>query len=155
MERGGNIAKLRVAFLAAFVAVATGGTHAASSGVPASLQGYAPAWDCWVDAGEGGGLRCIEDRDLPRPSWADVGDVDDEASETLLELIHGHLHRGDPGRASELVREVAHLIRRGDVWTVPLGAPPIDSSWRDARPERLVRALLCRREPGCAVRFHR
>lgn len=124
---------------------------------PASARTAAvpvPAWDCWVDAVEGGGIRCIVDRDRPLPPPDDYTD-DDEAAEVLLELVHDYLHRGKPGRASELVREESHLLRRDDLWTVRLSAPPLETSWHEERPQRLVRSLLCRGSPACAVRFHR
>ena len=133
-------------------ALALGDAMAAASDLR-PLQGVR-AWDCWFDAGEAGGLRCIADRDIPVPPAGDPTD-EDEAAEALLELVHDHLHRGNPARANELVREVPHLLRRGDLWTVRLSVPPLETSWQERRPERLVRSLLCRGGPACAVRFHR
>lgn len=137
--------------------VAMAGPPAAASGRTAHYPGtHAPvsAWDCWVDAGERGGIRCMPDRDRPLPLPADYTD-EDEAAEALLELVHDYLHKGNALRAGELVRDASHLLRRGDLWTVHLNAPPLDSSWRESRPERLVRALLCRGVTGCEVRFFR
>ncbi|MCM2326271.1 MAG: hypothetical protein NDI88_00125 [Lysobacter sp.] len=138
-------------------AVAVAGPPAAASGRTAHFPGTpAPvsAWDCWVDAGERGGIRCIPDRDRPLPLPADYTD-EDEAAEALLELVHDYLHKGDALRAGELVRDASHLLRRDDLWTVHLNAPPLESSWRESRPERLVKALLCRGVTGCGVRFFR
>lgn len=126
------------AFAAAWMAV-----------TPASA---AVGWDCWVDGGEGGGIRCIADRDVMRQPPGDA--PDDEGAELVLERVHDSLHRGDAARAGELVRDRAHLLRRGDVWTVRLSAPPFETSWGEGRPARLVRALLCPRSPACQVRFH-
>ncbi len=130
--------------------IASPGQRHPASTAPAAVE----AWDCWIDAGEGGGIRCIADRDRALPPPGDRTD-DDEAAEVLLELVHDYLHRGITGRASELVREESHLLRRDDLWTVRLHAPPLDSSWRDARPAQLVRSLLCRGRSPCAIRFHR
>jgi hypothetical protein len=96
----------------------------------------------------------MPDRDRPLSLPEDYTD-DDEAAEALLELVHDYLHKGNARRASELVRDTAHLLRREDLWTVPLNAPPLESSWGESRPERLVRALLCRGVTGCEVRFFR
>ncbi len=126
------------------------GQRPPASKAPAAVE----AWDCWIDAADGGGIRCIADRDRPPTQPGDCSD-DDEAAEVLLELVHDYLHRGIPGRASELVREESHLLRRDDLWTIRLHAPPLDSSWRDARPAQLVRSLLCRGQSTCAIRFHR
>ena len=112
------------------------------------------AWDCWVDTAESGGIRCIADRDVP-PALPEEYTDDDEAAEVLLELVHDNLHRGRPLHASELVRERAFLLRREDLWTIRLSAPPYESSWAEARPQALARALLCRGQPDCTVRFHR
>lgn len=112
------------------------------------------AWDCWIDAGEGGGIRCIADRDIPLP-LPDAYTDDDEAAEVLLELLHDYLHRGMPMRASELVHDRFYLLRRDDLWTIRLSSPPFETSWSDERPQLLVRSLLCRGLPGCAIRFHR
>jgi hypothetical protein len=113
-----------------------------------------PAWDCWVEPGEGGGIRCIADRDWPLPLPEEYTD-DDESAEVLLELVHDYLHRGKPRRAGELVQERIHLLRRGDLWSIRLSAPPFETSWEEARPQQLVRALLCPPRTECAVRFHR
>lgn len=140
-----------------FAALAAAGPPAAPSGRAAHLPAvHAPvsAWDCWVDAGERGGIRCMPDRDRPVPLPADYTD-EDEAAEALLELVHDHLHKGNALRAGELVRDASHLLRRDDLWTVPLNAPPLESSWRESRPERLVKALLCRGVTGCEVRIFR
>lgn len=121
---------------------------------PARPPAAVDAWDCWVDAEEGGGIRCIADRDRPRPVPDDYTD-DDEAADVLLERVHDYLHLGIARRAGELVRDQAHLLRRDDLWTIRLHAPPLESSWRDARPEQLVRSLLCRGRPVCTICFHR
>ncbi|HEX4942957.1 MAG TPA: hypothetical protein VFV55_01315 [Usitatibacteraceae bacterium] len=113
----------------------------------------APAWDCWIDPGEGGGIRCIADRDVPLPLPDEFTD-DDEAAEVLLELLHDYLHRAMPQRASQLVRERYYLLRRDDLWTIRLSSPPFETSWSDERPQLLVRSLLCRGAPGCPIRFH-
>lgn len=123
---------------------------APSTARPAAVN----AWDCWMDGTESGGIRCIADRDIPAPPAGDETD-DDEAAEALLELVHDNLHRGQPLRAGELVREMAFLLRREDLWTIRLSAPPYESSWSESRPQALVRALLCRGRPDCAIRFHR
>lgn len=150
------------AWLAWVVALAAAAALAGPPPVPAGAREpqakrvAAPvnAWDCWIDAGEGGGIRCIADRDRPLPLPAEYTD-EDEAAEALLELVHDHLHRGNAARAGELVREVPHLLRREDLWAIRLNAPPLDTSWREARPQRLVRSLLCRGSADCSVRFHR
>lgn len=150
----------RVAIVCAGLSLAAGATAgppAATSGPTAFLPRASlpvSAWDCWVDAGERGGLRCIPDRDRPLPLPEDYTD-EDEAAEALLELVHDYLHKGNALRAGELVRDASHLLRRDDLRTVRLNAPPLESSWRESRPERLVKALLCRGVPGCAVRFFR
>lgn len=147
-----------IALGAAWVAaIALAGTPPGPAGARPPLARPAPAavdaWDCWVDAGDGGGIRCIADRDRPLPLPEEFSG-DDEAAEALLELVHDYLHRGRPARASELAREQSHLLRRGDLWIVRLSAPPLDSSWREDRPARLVRSVLCRGLPGCSVSFH-
>jgi len=138
-------------------AMALAGPSPVSPG-PGSPSARAPAavdaWDCWVETGPDGGIHCIADRDRPRPLPEDYTD-DDEVADVLLELVHDYLHRGSVRRAGELVREERHLLRRGDLWIIRLNAPPLDSSWLEARPGKLVRSVLCRGQPGCAVRFHR
>lgn len=126
----------------------------AASWMAAAQASPAAGWDCWVDSGEGGGIRCIADRDVRPRSPGDSSADDDEGAEVLLERVHDSLHRGDPARAGELVRDRAHLLRPGDVWTVRLSAPPTETSWLEGRPARLVRALMCRGTPACPVRFH-
>jgi hypothetical protein len=121
---------------------------------PAPARPAVSAWDCWIDAAESGGIRCIADRDTPTSLPEEYTD-DDEAAEVLLELVHDNLHRGASLHASELVREMAFLLRREDLWTIRLSAPPHESSWSESRPQALVRSLLCRGRRDCAVRFHR
>ena len=134
------------AFADPFPAPATRASAARSAAVA--------AWDCWVDTAESGGIRCIADRDVPAALPEDYSD-DDEAAEVLLELVHDNLHRGRPLRASELVREKAFLLRREDLWTIRLNAPPYETSWAESRPQVLVRSLLCRGRPDCRVRLLR
>lgn len=151
------------ALVAAFAALAVSVGFAASlpAPIPGSRLGMGPAkgvsvlaWDCWIESGEGGGIRCIADRDTPLPLPEEFTD-DDESAEVLLELVHDYLHRGMTRRAGELVHDHFHLLRREDLWSIRLSGPPFETSWDEGRPQKLVRALLCSRQAGCSVRFHR
>ncbi len=105
------------------------------------------AWDCWLGYADFSVIRCIAELTPAREAI----DPQDEAAELVLSRTRAFLRAGNARGAEALLEKHGPLLRHGDLWQVPLHAPPHDSSWREGRIERLVRAGLCRGFAQCSV----
>ncbi|MDP2133018.1 MAG: hypothetical protein Q8J99_05350 [Sulfuritalea sp.] len=131
-------------FLGVFLTAAS--VRAQTTDVPPAGVGF----DCWV--GHDGKpfftnyIRCIADRDLPHPELVN------QQSETFLHLLHQELHAKSGADAEAMMKANIELVRETrSIWNIRIHSYPYEWSWREGRPEQLVRAVLCPADLPCTV----
>jgi hypothetical protein len=114
---------------------------------PAPTPGAKLAWDCWVSSGSVVSIRCIAAREGMEPA-----DPALDTSETvLLDHVHNLIHSGRGIEVDGVVLANIDVFRRGSIWTIRVWNYPVESSWIEDRPARLVRAALCPSGTACEV----
>jgi hypothetical protein len=108
-------------------------------------------WLCWVVHEETHYLRCVLDSESP--AWREIEPGIDE-----LEFLRLFRARFDAGAGRE---ELEHLFQAFNdkfqfinFWYVPIYNEPFETSWREERPQQLMRAYLCPDAAACTVLFH-
>lgn len=147
---------------------------------PASAGSQPPlAWACWISEQTPVSIKCIRDRshlhqaapDNPeallwnlRPDATGVPDdmpgqlpqaapdePEDEMEAVVLDQIYNKILAGDTARLDDLVEKHNGDLRKDSVWAILIHTLPLDSSWLENRPARIVKSALCRRQPSCPV----
>lgn len=118
-----------------------------------SALGQAPAparnlsWDCWISSGQVLSIRCIAAREGIEPADPAL----DPWEAVLLDHVHNLIHSGKGIEIDGVVLANVDILRQGSIWTIRLGNYPLESSWIEDRPARIVRAALCPPGTACEV----
>ncbi|MBI5658394.1 MAG: hypothetical protein HZC43_02345 [Nitrosomonadales bacterium] len=76
---------------------------------------------------------------------------EDEMEAGVLDQIYNKILAGDTARLDDLVEKHSSDLRKDSVWAINIHTLPLDSSWLENRPARIVKSALCRRQPSCSV----
>jgi hypothetical protein len=76
---------------------------------------------------------------------------DDELEAEVLDQIYSRILVGDTARLDDLVEKHNGDLRKDSVWAIKIHTLPIDSSWLENRPARIVKSALCRGYSSCSV----
>ncbi len=109
-------------------------------------------WLCWVVHTDTNYLRCV--LDSGPGSWREhieEGDADDELHYLLHERFVAGAPREELEQAFQLIENKKAFI---DFWFIPVYNEPLETSWREQRPQMLMRAFLCPGDKSCQVLFH-
>lgn len=128
-------------------------SFSASAAEPVGSTELSPdrGWDCWVSTDlkqvvVSYAIRCIRAReDKPADPPAE------SLSALLLDIVHENIHRGkaielDLDLAAGRLTEASPYIKQ-----IRIHQYPYAESWGEERPQQLVRAVLCKTDPGCPV----
>lgn len=119
------------------------GTAPAQTPAPATKL----AWDCWVSSGNTVSIRCIAAREGMEPADPAL----DSAEAVVLDHVHNLIHNGKGIEVDGVVLANIDVFRQGAVWNIRLYNYPLDASWIEDRPARIVRAALCPAGATCEV----
>ena len=119
------------------------GSALAQAPVPATRL----SWDCWVSSGQVVSIRCIAAREGMEPADPAL----DSTEAVILDHVHNLIHRGKGIEIDGVVLANIDIFRQGSIWTIRLWNYPLESSWIEDRPARIVRAALCPAGATCEV----
>ena len=107
--------------------------------------------------------------DSPQSVPDDMDDLDDNPSQprqtapgvqeseleaAVLDQIYGKILAGETAGLDDVLEKHHDDLRQGSVWVLDIHTYPMDSSWRENRPARIVKSALCQRNPSCTVILH-
>jgi len=78
-------------------------------------------------------------------------DPEDELEAEVLNEIYSKILAGDTAQLDDLLERHNDNLRKGSVWVIKIHSPPIESSWLENRPVRIVKSALCRGNQSCSV----
>lgn len=78
-------------------------------------------------------------------------DPDNDLETGVLDQIYSKILAGDTARLDDFVERHSDDLRKDSVWAIKIHSLPLDSSWRENRPARIVKSALCRGIPSCRV----
>jgi hypothetical protein len=134
--------RLEAWLLAAALTAGGAGFTSAAAQPPAPVPGATRSWDCWISAGPVVSIRCIAAREGMEPPDPALG----SGEAVLLDHIHNLIHSGKGIEIDGVVLANIEVFREGSIWNYPL-----ESSWLEDRPARVVRAALCPPGTPCQV----
>lgn len=113
-------------------------------------------WDCWIEDNQVDptSINCIRDFDSPVFLPAESGSKA-AIEEVLLKHIHEQIHAGHTAELGMFISRNVEVFGRDSIWGISIYSEPYESSWEEARPETLVRALLCPGNVECTVMINR
>lgn len=76
---------------------------------------------------------------------------DDELEAGVLDQIYSKILAGDTARLDDFVERHNGDLRKDSVWVIKIHTFPLESSWLENRPARIVKSALCRGFPSCSV----
>lgn len=82
---------------------------------------------------------------------AEQDDTDNELEAEVLDQIYSKILVGDTARLDDLVERHSSDLPKDSVWMIKIHSLPLDSSWLENRPARIVKSALCRGHPSCSV----
>lgn len=86
-----------------------------------------------------------------QPPQAAPDDPEDELEAEVLDQIYSKILVGDTARLDDLVEKHNGDLRKDSVWAIKIHTLPLDSSWLENRPARIVKSALCRGYSSCSV----
>ena len=92
--------------------------------------------------------------DRNQPHQAVPSDPEDEVEAEVLDQIYSKILAGDTARLDDFVEEHNDDLSKGSVWVIKIYSFPMDSSWLENRPARVVKSALCRGSRSCSVILH-
>jgi hypothetical protein len=106
------------------------------------------SWLCWMNSNNPPVIRCLlEIADQPAPLTLEEAD----ASE-ILELLNTRFYEGATSDELERLYQLySSTTADNEILTIPLHTIPYQSSWREQRPQQLLRALLCDKDSPCSI----
>ena len=78
-------------------------------------------------------------------------EMDNELEAEVLDQIYSKILVGDTARLDDFVERHSSDLRKDSVWMIKIHSLPMDSSWLENRPARIVKSALCRGRPSCSV----
>jgi hypothetical protein len=105
------------------------------------------AWDCWISPVKEVTIRCIAAREGNEPADPAL----DSAEAVVLDHVHNLIHRGKGVEIDGVVLANIDVFRQGSVWNIRLWNYPLEASWAEDRPAKIVRAALCPAGTTCEV----
>lgn len=78
-------------------------------------------------------------------------EMDNELEAEVLDQIYSKILVGDTARLDDFVERHGSDLRKDSVWMIKIHSLPMDSSWLENRPARIVKSALCRGRPSCSV----
>jgi hypothetical protein len=106
------------------------------------------SWLCWMAPSAPPVIRCsLEIAYQPAPLTLEQAD-----SSEVLELLHTRFYEGATAEELERLYQLCIETTAADnILTIPLHTIPYEESWREERPQQLLRALLCQKDSPCMI----
>lgn len=80
--------------------------------------------------------------------------MDEAEADDMLELLQDRFHQGATVQELErLYQGYGSPAVARQIMTIPLFNIPLDTSWREQRPQQLLQALLCNKGQRCKIRL--
>ena len=86
-----------------------------------------------------------------QPDDIALDEQDNDLEAGVLDQIYSKILVGDTARLDDFVERHSSDLRKDSVWAIKIHSLPLDSSWRENRPARIVKSALCRGNPSCRV----
>lgn len=108
------------------------------------------SWLCWMTAGAAPVIRCT----LEIPDESASPAPENAEAEDMLDLLQERFHEGATVQELErLLQLYGSPAAAKQIMTIPLFNIPLESSWREQRPQQLLQALLCSKGRRCKIRL--
>lgn len=123
-----------------------------ASSLPSVVQAAAgdTSWLCWMTASAPPVIRCSLEISSQSGSLA----MDEAEADDMLELLQDRFHQGATVQELErLYQGYGSPAVARQIMTIPLFNIPLDTSWREQRPQQLLQALLCNKGQRCKIRL--
>jgi len=76
---------------------------------------------------------------------------ENEIETEVLNEIYRKILMGDTAQLDNLVQRHTGSLRENSILTINIYTPPLDASWRENKPVKIVRSALCQKKPNCRV----
>ena len=76
---------------------------------------------------------------------------ENEIETEVLNDIYSKILMGDTARLDDLVERHMGSLRENSILTINIYTPPLEASWRENQPIKIVRSALCPKKPNCRV----
>lgn len=100
------------------------------------------------DAGENPGLFSGK-RNLPQ--LIEQYGPENEIEAEVLNEIYSKILIGNTSRLDDLVKRHAGSLRENSILTINIYTFPLEASWQENLPVKIVRSALCPKKPNCRV----
>jgi hypothetical protein len=106
------------------------------------------SWLCWMNSNNPPVIRCLlEIADQPVPLTLEEADAGE-----ILELLNTRFYEGaTTDELERLYQLYSSSTVDNEILTIPLHTIPYQSSWREHRPQQLLRALMCDKDSPCNI----
>lgn len=85
------------------------------------------------------------------PQLLEQDEPENEIETEVLNEIYSRILMGDTAQLDSLVQRHIGSLRENSILTIDIYTPPVEASWRENQPVKIVRSALCPKNPTCRI----